>query len=266
MSWLEADAERLPLADASVDSYTIAFGLRNVTRPEAALADAARVLRRGGRLLVLEFSHVQLEPLRAAYDAYSFAAIPAMGRLVVRARIRARMACMRCADNAVRTQHMCADGGCGAVPVPGGEHPPVRDARRARGDDAGAAAFATRAAGLPCCLAQLCVLQQRARADGAALLLLRRRRGCRTCRTRTSWAASSRFTQASSCEQTAPPPRAGRISAAARVTAARWERAALRGARRRARRAVQALHRESVLSWHSQPRRPPLFTRSRSAP
>jgi ubiquinone/menaquinone biosynthesis methyltransferase len=82
LSWLEANAEALPLADASVDSYTIAFGLRNVTRPEAALAEAARVLRRGGRLLVLEFSHVEFEPLRAAYDAYSFAAIPAMGRLV----------------------------------------------------------------------------------------------------------------------------------------------------------------------------------------
>ena len=82
LSWLEANAEELPLADASVDSYTIAFGLRNVTRPEVALAEAARVLRPGGRLLVLEFSHVEFEPLRAAYDAYSFAAIPAMGRLV----------------------------------------------------------------------------------------------------------------------------------------------------------------------------------------
>lgn len=90
MAWLEADAERLPLADASVDSYTIAFGLRNVTRPEAALADAARVLRRGGRLLILEFSAVEAEPLRSLYDAYSFNAIPALGRLVVRARARAR--------------------------------------------------------------------------------------------------------------------------------------------------------------------------------
>jgi demethylmenaquinone methyltransferase/2-methoxy-6-polyprenyl-1,4-benzoquinol methylase len=98
---MEADAERLPLADASVDSYTIAFGLRNVTRPEAALADAARVLRRGGRLLVLEFSHVELEPLRAAYDAYSFAAIPAMGKLVVRMRCAAACASALCALRAL---------------------------------------------------------------------------------------------------------------------------------------------------------------------
>ena len=107
LSWLEADAERLPLADASVDSYTIAFGLRNVTRPENALADAARVLRRGGRLLVLEFSHVELEPLRAAYDAYSFAAIPAMGRLVVRA-MRAERCCTL--QRFVLTIHGCPRG------------------------------------------------------------------------------------------------------------------------------------------------------------
>jgi len=84
LSWLEADAEKLPLADSCVDSYTIAFGLRNVTRPEVALADAARVLRRGGRLLIMEFSSVTSEPLRAVYDAYSFNAIPALGKLVVR--------------------------------------------------------------------------------------------------------------------------------------------------------------------------------------
>jgi ubiquinone/menaquinone biosynthesis C-methylase UbiE len=100
LSWLVADAERLPLADASVDSYTIAFGLRNVTRPEAALADAARVLRPGGRLMVLEFSHVSIEPLRSVYDAYSFAAIPAIGRLVV------RFALLRCACDALARTHV----------------------------------------------------------------------------------------------------------------------------------------------------------------
>jgi ubiquinone/menaquinone biosynthesis C-methylase UbiE len=104
LAWLEADAERLPLADASVDSYTIAFGLRNVTRPENALADAARVLRPGGRLLVLEFSHVTAEPLRAAYDAYSFAAIPAIGRLVVRDVAWHAFCSTRCA--CVRTEHL----------------------------------------------------------------------------------------------------------------------------------------------------------------
>ena len=82
LSWLEANAEELPLADASVDSYTIAFGLRNVTRPQVALAEAARVLRRGGRLLIMEFSTVAFTPLQTAYDTYSFYAIPALGKLV----------------------------------------------------------------------------------------------------------------------------------------------------------------------------------------
>ena len=77
-----ADAEKLPLADASVDSYTIAFGLRNVTRPQLALAEAARVLRRGGRLMILEFSTVGSEPLRSLYDTYSFNAIPRLGALI----------------------------------------------------------------------------------------------------------------------------------------------------------------------------------------
>lgn len=77
-----ADAECLPLADGCVDAYTIAFGLRNVTRPAAALAEAVRVLRPGGRLLVLEFSTVRSAPLRAAYDALSFALIPPLGKAV----------------------------------------------------------------------------------------------------------------------------------------------------------------------------------------
>ena len=54
-----------------------------MTRPERALEEAARVLRRGGRFMCMEFSHVQTAPLRSLYDAYSFAVIPALGRLVV---------------------------------------------------------------------------------------------------------------------------------------------------------------------------------------
>jgi len=148
LAWLEADAERLPLADASVDSYTIAFGLRNVTRPEAALADAARVLRRGGRLLILEFSAVEAEPLRSLYDAYSFNAIPALGRLVVRARARAALG--------AALAHAPSDGRRRAVSIPGGEHPPIPAPGGASGDDArsGAAGGDVREhAGRHCCAA-----------------------------------------------------------------------------------------------------------------
>ena len=77
-----ADAEALPFADGSFDRVTIAFGLRNVTDKPRALASMFRVLRPGGRLLVLEFSKPVLPLLERAYDAYSFTALPAMGRLV----------------------------------------------------------------------------------------------------------------------------------------------------------------------------------------
>ena len=65
IDWLCGDAERLPVASASVDAYTIAFGLRNVTHLDAALAEARRVLKPGGRFFCLEFSHVVV-PLQAA--------------------------------------------------------------------------------------------------------------------------------------------------------------------------------------------------------
>jgi demethylmenaquinone methyltransferase/2-methoxy-6-polyprenyl-1,4-benzoquinol methylase len=77
-----ADAERLPFPDASFDCVTIAFGLRNVTDKAAALASMRRVLRPGGRLLVLEFSKPRGEAVRRAYDAYSFNVLPALGRIV----------------------------------------------------------------------------------------------------------------------------------------------------------------------------------------
>jgi len=76
-----ADAERLPLADARFDVVTIAFGLRNVTHKEAALAEMFRVLKPGGQLLILEFSR-PVAPLAPAYDLYSFRVLPAIGRLV----------------------------------------------------------------------------------------------------------------------------------------------------------------------------------------
>ena len=82
ISWVCGDAERLPIADASVDAYTIAFCLRNVTRAEAALKEARRVLRPGGRFLCLEFSRVILPVLDRLYDLYSFRVLPLLGQMV----------------------------------------------------------------------------------------------------------------------------------------------------------------------------------------
>ena len=75
------DAERLPFEDGHFDLVSVAFGLRNMTHKDAALREMARVLRPGGRLLVLEFSQVAA-PLRKAYDLYSFSVLPRLGRLV----------------------------------------------------------------------------------------------------------------------------------------------------------------------------------------
>ncbi|MBL8330811.1 MAG: bifunctional demethylmenaquinone methyltransferase/2-methoxy-6-polyprenyl-1,4-benzoquinol methylase UbiE [Rubrivivax sp.] len=77
------DAEHLPFADASFDLVSVAFGLRNMTHKDRALAEMARVLRPGGRLLVLEFSKVAA-PLRPAYDWYSFNVLPRIGRWVAK--------------------------------------------------------------------------------------------------------------------------------------------------------------------------------------
>lgn len=82
----EANAEKLPFEDESVDQYTIAFGLRNVTNIDVALREAHRVLRKGGRISILEFSHVEDEPLKSIYNFYSFAAIPTMGQIVANDR------------------------------------------------------------------------------------------------------------------------------------------------------------------------------------
>ena len=78
---LICDAERLPLPDASFDLVSVAFGLRNMTHKEQALAEMSRVLRQGGRALVLEFSKVAA-PLATAYDWYSFNVLPRLGQWV----------------------------------------------------------------------------------------------------------------------------------------------------------------------------------------
>ncbi|MDG4875799.1 bifunctional demethylmenaquinone methyltransferase/2-methoxy-6-polyprenyl-1,4-benzoquinol methylase UbiE [Mesorhizobium sp. WSM4935] len=80
--FVEANAEELPFADDSFDAYTIAFGIRNVPRIEIALTEAYRVLKRGGRFLCLEFSEVDMPLLDKAYEAWSFNAIPRIGRAV----------------------------------------------------------------------------------------------------------------------------------------------------------------------------------------
>lgn len=82
IAWLAGNAEALPVAAGSMDAYTIAFGLRNVTRIPEALAEARRVLKPGGRFLCLEFSNVEVTLLKRAYDLYSFNVLPRLGALV----------------------------------------------------------------------------------------------------------------------------------------------------------------------------------------
>ena len=82
LKWVVASAEELPIESNTMDSYTVAFGIRNVTNRDAALAEAYRVLKRGGRFMCLEFSPVDTPVLKDAYDAYSMNVIPKMGKLV----------------------------------------------------------------------------------------------------------------------------------------------------------------------------------------
>ncbi|MDA9991190.1 bifunctional demethylmenaquinone methyltransferase/2-methoxy-6-polyprenyl-1,4-benzoquinol methylase UbiE [Paracoccaceae bacterium] len=84
--WVVGDAMVLPFPDNSFDVYTISFGIRNVTRPQEALNEAFRVLRHGGRLLVLEFSQIPNDMLQWAYDHYSFNVIPFMGKVIANDR------------------------------------------------------------------------------------------------------------------------------------------------------------------------------------
>ncbi len=82
LDWIVGDAMALPFADNSFDVYTISFGIRNVTRVQDALTEAYRVLRPGGRLMVLEFSQIPNDLGQWVYDQYSFNVIPVMGQIV----------------------------------------------------------------------------------------------------------------------------------------------------------------------------------------
>jgi demethylmenaquinone methyltransferase / 2-methoxy-6-polyprenyl-1,4-benzoquinol methylase len=81
ITFAQGNAEALPFPDKSFDAYTIAFGIRNVTHIDTALAEAFRVLKTGGRFLCLEFSHVEVPILDRLYDFHSFEVIPRLGAL-----------------------------------------------------------------------------------------------------------------------------------------------------------------------------------------
>lgn len=82
LDWVTGDAMALPFPDNTFDTYTISFGIRNVTRPQEALNEAYRVLKPGGRLMVLEFSQIPNDMMQKAYDLYSFNVIPKMGQVI----------------------------------------------------------------------------------------------------------------------------------------------------------------------------------------
>ena len=86
LDWVVGDAMNLPFEDNTFDVYTISFGIRNVTRPQEALDEAYRVLRPGGRLMVLEFSQLPNPAMQKAYDLYSFNVIPRMGQVIANDR------------------------------------------------------------------------------------------------------------------------------------------------------------------------------------
>jgi len=86
LDWVVGDAMALPFEDNSFDVYTISFGIRNVTRIPDALTEAYRVLKPGGRLMVLEFSQLPNAAMQKAYDLYSFNVIPVMGKIIANDR------------------------------------------------------------------------------------------------------------------------------------------------------------------------------------
>ncbi|MCK5720656.1 MAG: bifunctional demethylmenaquinone methyltransferase/2-methoxy-6-polyprenyl-1,4-benzoquinol methylase UbiE [Thiomargarita sp.] len=84
VDYVQVNAENLPFADNSFDIITMAFGLRNVTDKEAALSSMLRVLKPGGRVLILEFSELKIRPLKPFYEIYSFKVLPLLGKLIAK--------------------------------------------------------------------------------------------------------------------------------------------------------------------------------------
>jgi len=117
IAFVEGNAEALPFPDRSAGAYTIAFGIRNVTHIDVALREAFRVLRPGGRFLCLEFSEVQVPLLDNLYDAWSFAAIPRLGKLVAgdEASYRYLVESIRRFPNQERFKAMIAEAGFARV-------------------------------------------------------------------------------------------------------------------------------------------------------
>jgi demethylmenaquinone methyltransferase/2-methoxy-6-polyprenyl-1,4-benzoquinol methylase len=117
LDWVAGDAMALPFSDAAFDACTIAFGIRNVTRVEDAIAEAHRILRPGGRFLVLEFGRVPEVGLRRLYDLYSFAVIPRLGQAIAgdRASYRYLVESIRRFPDQETFAAMIAAGGFGQV-------------------------------------------------------------------------------------------------------------------------------------------------------
>lgn len=82
ISWVHANAEKLPFPDNSFDYYTISFGIRNITNIDKALSEAFRVLKKGGKFICLEFSDVENKVIKTFYDLYSFKVIPKVGQFI----------------------------------------------------------------------------------------------------------------------------------------------------------------------------------------
>ncbi|MBL9052729.1 MAG: bifunctional demethylmenaquinone methyltransferase/2-methoxy-6-polyprenyl-1,4-benzoquinol methylase UbiE [Tabrizicola sp.] len=117
LDWVVGDAMALPFPDNSFDAYTVSFGIRNVTRIPDALREAHRVLKPGGRLMVLEFSQIPNDLMQKIYDLYSFNVIPVMGQIVAndRASYQYLVESIRRFPNQESFAAMIRDAGLGQV-------------------------------------------------------------------------------------------------------------------------------------------------------